>query len=200
MLTNYQETAFYGKKYKAKGYMLTDWNDAGSLTQLVSNIAMYVYGACYAWNGSNVNYEHVNTYLDKYIYHNNIASSVIELGKYNLQQDKVVPGMPKLFNMLYAHHLDGLNFDIGSYSDCAALVNSKEVLNMNECEKTSKFLDNWFNTLDIKHKNDYTKELIFEYRLLRNAVNLNTTYLNLRDFRAGKKEIKSFVFLKGPIS
>ena len=38
--------------------------------------------------------------LDNYIYHNDIASSVIELGKYNLCQDKVIPGMPKLFNMV----------------------------------------------------------------------------------------------------
>ena len=190
MLVNYKETAYFGKKYKAKGYMLTDWNDGGSLTQLVSNIAMYVYGACFAWNGSNVDECNINKYLNNYIYHNDIASSVIELGKYNLCQDKVIPGMPKLFNMFFGHQLDGLNFDIGSYSDCAALANHKEVLNHNECEKTLKFLDKWIKNLKISHKNEYTNELMFEYRLIKHTLNMNIVYLKLKDYRVSKNELE----------
>ena len=190
MIINYQESASYGYKYKAQGYMITDWNDGGSLTQLVSNLATYIYGACFAWNHEINNFKNINIYLDRYIYHNEIAESVIELGKYNLNQDVVVPGMPKLFAMFYGHQLDGLNFDIGSYSDCAALISQKEVLNYNECEKTAKFLDDWISNLKYNKKNDYINELLFEYRLIKHALNLNLTYLRLRDFRAGKKDIE----------
>lgn len=190
MIINYQESASYGYKYHAKGYMITDWNDGGSLTQVVTNLATYVYGACFAWNHNTNNYDHINKYLDKYIYHNNIAESVIDLGKYNLNQDVVIPGMPKLFAMFYGHQLDGLNFDIGSYSDCAALINSKEVLNYNECEKTSLFLDKWISNLKYQKKNNYVKELLFEYRLIKHSLNLNLTYLKLKDFRASKKDIE----------
>lgn len=190
MLTNYKETAVYGKKYHAKGYMLTDWNDGGSFTQLVTNIATYIYGACFAWNDDNLCYDAINKYLDDYIYLNNIAENVIELGRYNLQQDIVVPGMPKLFAMFFSHQIDGLNFDIGSYSDCAALNNSRDILNYNECDKTIKFLDKWIQSLNYQKENDYIKELIFEYRLIRHSVNLNLTYLKLRDFRAFKEDIE----------
>ncbi len=190
MLINYQETALYGKKYHAKGYMITDWNDGGAFTQFVTNIATYIYGACFAWNDENLNYNDINRYLDEYIYFNNIAESVIELGKYNLQQDNVIPGMPKLFTMFFSHQIDGLNFDIGSYSDCAALNNSKDILNYNECTKTIKFLDKWLQNFHYQKENDYIKELIFEYRLIKHSVNLNLVYLKLRDFRAFKEDIE----------
>jgi len=190
MLKNYQETAFYGKKYNAKGYMITDWNDGGSFTQLVSNLAMYIYGACFAWNADNINYDEVNEYLNKYVYENDIAESVINLGKYNLLQDKVVPGMPKLFVMFFAHQIDGLNFDIKSYSDCAALNNSKDILNYDECYRTLEFIDKWKDKLEFSKNNDYIKELLFEYKLIKHSANLNLTYLKLRDFRATKCDVE----------
>ena len=64
------------------------------------------------------------------------------------------------------------------------------MLNYNECEKTAKFLDDWISNLKYKKKNDYINELLFEYRLIKHALNLNLTYLRLRDFRAGKKDIE----------
>lgn len=192
MFKNIEAYARLGKKYNSLGIILTDWNDGGSLSQLVSNICCYVYGACYSWNYESVNKEEINEYLDKNIYKNKIAKSVIDLGNYYLMQDEIGYS-PSLFHMFYSHGLNGYNYDIKNYSDCAALNNSHEILNAKECEKTKEYLDNWFNELNIEEENDYTRELMFVYRMIRHALNLNIVHLNLRDFRATKEDLNNLL-------
>lgn len=194
MFENIKNYAELGRKYKAKGMILADWNDGGSMSQIVTNIACYIYGACYEWNDSNVNHQDINDYLDKNIYKNNIAESVIRLGDYYTVQDEGNKySFSKLFNMFFSHQLHGFNYDIGSYSDCAALNNSKEILNYKECERTEKFLNEWIEELNITHHNEYTKELMYVYKLIRHSLELNKVYLRLRDFRASCSELKALL-------
>lgn len=192
MFGNIKKYAELGRKYGAKGMILTDWNDGGSLAQVATQIACYVYGACYEWNDLNVDHQNVNEYLDKNIYHNKLAESVILLGDYYTMQDDVSNpySYSKLFNMFFSHQLHGFNYDVGSYSDCAALNNTKNILNYNECEKVEKYLDEWIKDLKFTKENIYIKELMFEYKLIRHSLNLNKTYLKLRDFKASIEELK----------
>lgn len=192
MFKNIEKYVEYGKKYGTLGMILTDWNDGGSMTQVVTNLTCYVYGACYEWSGK-VDYSEVNNYLNKYVFKNEIAQSVIDLGNTYLMQDETNYSYSKLFNMYFSHQIDGLNFDIGSYSDCAALTTNREILNYEESERTKVYLDKWINELKITKENDYTKELMFAYRLTRHALNLNMTYLRLRDYNASIYEVKELL-------
>ena len=190
MFGNIDAYAKLGKKYGASGMILTDWNDGGSFCQLVTSILAYVYGACYSWNDENIDFEVINKYIDENIYHNNIAQKVIDLGNYYLQQEPSKYSFSKLFNAFFSHQTDGLNFDIGSYSDCAALNTKSDILNYDECERIRKYITDWNSDLNIVKENDYTKELVFVYKLITHSLLLNETYLNLRDFNAGKKEVE----------
>ena len=193
MMKNYQEAAHYGKKYNALGMMITDWNDGGSMSQLVTLMFCYIYGAVYAWNDNDVNRKEVNEYLNENIYHNNIANAVFELGRYNTCQSKVTPNCTALFNMYYCCQIDGINFDIGAYSDCASLFNRKDVLNYEDLGKTREFLNNWINEFSYQKENQYIKELIFIYKVIRHALNLNQAYLNINNLKCYKAEIKALL-------
>jgi len=195
MFGNIKKYAELGRKYGAKGMILTDWNDGGSLTQVVTQIACYIYGACYEWNDMNINNQNINDYLNKYIYHNDLAEAVITLGDYYTTQDNYSHpySYSKLFNMFFSHQLHGFNYDIGSYSDCAALSNTTSILNYKECDKVEKYLDDWYNDLKITKENEYTKEILFVYRLIRHSLNLNRAYLLLRDFKLDINQLKDML-------
>lgn len=193
MMKNYYEAAYYGKKYHAKGMMITDWNDGGSFSQLVTQQTCYIYGACYAWNYKKVNQEEVNRYLDDKIYHTNLAEYTISLGQYVNIQENASPNMTRLFLMLFCCQIDGINFDIHDYSDCAALFSRQDVLTYDECLKTKIFLDNWIYNYKPRKKNSYSKELLFSYRLIRHALNLNFVYIKLKNITCKKQEIKELL-------
>lgn len=195
MFGNIKKYAELGRKYGAKGMILTDWNDGGSLAQVVTQIACYIYGACYEWNDMNVNHQYVNEYLNKNIYHNDLAEAVITLGDYYTKQDHYSHpySYSKLFNMFFSHQLHGFNYDVGSYSDCAALNNTTNILNYEECERTEKYLDDWYSDLKITKTDEYTKELMFVYRLIRHSLQLNKSYLLLRDFKLDISELKELL-------
>ena len=63
--------------------------------------------------------------------------------------------------MLYCCQIDGINYDIGAYSDCFSLFSRQDVLNYNECVKTKEFLDNWYLSFKENKSNQYNKELIY---------------------------------------
>jgi hypothetical protein len=193
MFKNIDYYAKLGRRHGALGMILTDWNDGGSMSQLVTTILAYVYGACYEWNDSDVDFDIINKYIDNNIYHNNISQKVIDLGNYYLLQDKIEGCYSKLFNTFYSYHMDGLNFDIKSYSDCAAMHTQMEILNMEECQRIKKYLYEWKNDLIYIKENDFTKELDFIYRLITHALELNFLTLNLRNFNAGKEEVETLL-------
>lgn len=191
MFCNIDAYAKLGRKYGAEGMILTDWNDGGSLCQLVTSILAYVYGACYEWNDENIDFSIINEYIDEYIYNNHLAQKVIDFGNYYLLQEPTkYYTCSKLFNMFHSHQIDGLNFDIGSYSDCAALDTKKEILNYSECERIREYITEWKTNLKIDKVNYYTDELMFAYELTEHALLLNETYLSLRDFNATKNDIQ----------
>ena len=192
MFKNYEEASIYGRKYNAKGFMITDWNDGAAFSQLVTLMACYIYGACYAYN-SNVNKEVVAHFIDKNVYHSKLTDKVIELGRYNIKETISPNNMTRLFIMLYVCQIDGINIDINSYSDCYALFSRQDVLNYEECLKTKEFLDNWNLTFKENKANQYSKELMFSYRLIRHALNLNFAYIKLKNITCSCDEIKDLL-------
>lgn len=193
MMTNYYEAAYYGKKYNAKGMMITDWNDGGAFSQLPTNLLCYVYGACYAWNLDGVNNTEINSYLDNYVFNTFISESIIELGRYISAQDDQSITFTKLFTMLYSHQMGGINYDIYSYSDCSALFNRDHLLTYNECIKTEEFLNNWFNNFEYDENNQFCKELLFAYKLLKHALEASKAYIKLRNIDCNISTINSLI-------
>ena len=181
MLVNMFEAAYFGKKYGALGYMITDWNDGASWSQLPTNMLAYIYGSCHAWNYEDINKDDINSYLDEFIYKTPLSESVLELGRYiECQEDKSII-FTKLFTMLYTHQMDGINYDINSYSDCTALFNRNHVLNYNECIATEHFLNKWISKFIYDENNQYCKELLFAYRLLKHSLDASKAYIKLRN-------------------
>lgn len=193
MLKNFQEASHFGKKYGAKGMMITDWGDGGSLSQLVSSLITYWLGAAYAWNGANVNLDAIYEFLDDSLYFNPISKSIIELGNYYECQDEKLFNITKLFITFFVHQLDGINFDIGNYSDPSSMLSRSEVLNFQECIQTEKFLNDWFSSLKIKKDNQFTKELIFVYRLINHSLQLNKVFLKIMNIDVQAEEIKELL-------
>ena len=193
MFANYYAASYYGKKYGAKGMMITDWNDGGSLSQIPTNLLCYVYGACYAWNLDGVNHDIINKYLDDFVYLAKLSSSVVELGRYNTCEDLPHATLTKLFIMYYCHQMEGINYDIKSYSDCTALFNRNTLLNKEECLRTKEFLDNWIKDFKFDSDNQYCKELMFVYKLIRHVLNANIVYLKLRNIDCSIEEINDLI-------
>lgn len=194
MLINYQEAAHFGKKHHAEGMMITDWNDGGSMSQLVTSMLAYVYGACYAWNNKNVDSKEIHNYLNKNIYKANIADSVLQLGKYYKMQHNKTFNISKLFIMLYVCQIDGTNIDVGNYSDPMAMFSRRDVLSYAECLDTVKFLDDWISNFNCKkYNNQYVKEIMFSYDLIRHALNLNIAYNNLATITANFNQIENLL-------
>ena len=194
MMINYKEAAHFGKKHHAEGMMITDWNDGGSMSQLVTSMLAYVYGACYAWNDKNVDENVVNNYLNKNIYKANIAENVLNLGKYYTVQEGKTFNISKLFIMLYVCQIDGTNIEFGNYSDPMAMFSRRDVLSYNECIKTKKFLDEWKESFKCKSfNNQYVKEIMFSYDLIMHALNLNIAYNALATITADFKQIQDLL-------
>lgn len=183
MVQNYKDAAINGGCNGAIGMVITDWNDGGSYSQLPTNLLSYAYGACYAWGENNILKEDIHTYLDDCLFECKLSKSIYNLGNYYLCQDNLLVNMTKLYNSFFSCQTDGINIDIKSYSDCAALSNNKCVLNYEEIDRTEKYLQEWYNNFDLTVDNQYVKELDFTYRLIKHSLKLNYFYLELMNVR-----------------
>lgn len=190
MIFNYKDAVMCGGNNNAKGIVITDWNDGGSYSQLPTNLLTYAYGACFAWGNNEIDRESLHIYLDKYVFNCKISDALYDLGNYYLQQDTESINMTKLYISFFSCQTDGINIDIKSYSDCNALSNNKNVLNFNEIDKTSKYLDEWINKYNLYNINQYTSEVLFIYKLIRHSLKLNTVYLKLMNVVNCKKELE----------
>ena len=183
MVQNYKDAAINGGGNGAIGMVITDWNDGGAYSQLPTNLLTYAYGACYAWGENGILNEDIHVYLDNYLFECKLSESIYNLGNYYLCQDNLVVNATKLYNSFFSCQTDGINVDIKSYSDCAALSNNKCVLNYEEIARTEKYLQDWYNNFDLTIDNQYVKELNFTYRLIKHSLKLNYVYLELMNVR-----------------
>ena len=183
MVQNYKDAANNGGGNGAIGMVITDWNDGGAYSQLPTNLLSYAYGACYAWGENDILNEDIHVYLDNYLFECKLSESIYNLGNYYLCQDNLVVNATKLYNSFFSCQTDGINVDIKSYSDCAALSNNKCVLNYEEIDRTEKYLQDWYNKFDLTINNQYVKELNFTYRLIKHSLKLNYAYLELMNVR-----------------
>lgn len=147
MLENCREASFYGKKHGAKGLMITDWGDGGSLQQFPSSLLAYWIGAAHAWNSENVVLADLFAELDENLFRNPLSEALFELGNYSECQDERLFNLTKLFVAFYVHQLDGIKVDIGDYSDPTAMFASDKILNARELSKTEEFLVSWQDRL-----------------------------------------------------
>lgn len=65
---NLKNAAIEGKKYEAKGYLITDWGDYGHFQPKSVSYATLVLGASYAWNYSDKTLDHLEFLLNNYVF------------------------------------------------------------------------------------------------------------------------------------
>lgn len=65
---NLKNAAIEGKKYGAKGYLITDWGDYGHFQPKSVSYATLVLGASYAWNYSDKTLDNLEFLLNTYIF------------------------------------------------------------------------------------------------------------------------------------
>lgn len=80
---NLKNAAFEGKKYGAKGYLITDWGDYGHFQPKSVSYATLVLGASYAWNYSEKTLDNLEFRLNHYVFKDKTgytAKSLLTLG------------------------------------------------------------------------------------------------------------------------
>lgn len=65
---NLKNAAVEGKKYKAKGYLITDWGDYGHFQPKSVSYPSIVLGASYAWNYTDTTVDNLEFLLNNYIF------------------------------------------------------------------------------------------------------------------------------------
>lgn len=65
---NLKNAAIEGKKYEAKGYLITDWGDYGHFQPKSVSYPTLVLGASYAWNYSDKTIENIEFLLNNYVF------------------------------------------------------------------------------------------------------------------------------------
>ena len=65
---NLKNAAVEGKRYDAKGYLITDWGDYGHFQPKAVSYATLVLGASYAWNYSDHTLDHLEFLLNHYVF------------------------------------------------------------------------------------------------------------------------------------
>lgn len=193
MIANFKEAVVCGSANGAQGMIITDWNDGGAYSQLPTNLLSYAHGACYAWgNGAEAEAD-LHAYLDDSVFGCKLSDAIFALGNYYTCQNAPTGNMTKLFTSFFSCQTDGINMNIGSYSDCNALSNNKNVLDYEEIEKTKEYLSAWKDQylLDfLNSENLYAKELLFVYRLICHALSLNYVYLQLMNVKDCIQELR----------
>ncbi|WP_250432482.1 beta-N-acetylhexosaminidase [Hanstruepera flava] len=87
---NLKKAAIAGKKYEAKGYLITDWGDYGHFQPKSVSYATLVLGANYAWNYSENTVNHLENLLNRYVFKDSsgyTAKALLTLGDAYLKAD-----------------------------------------------------------------------------------------------------------------
>lgn len=89
MKANLLKAAVLGKKYKASGYLNTDWGTSGHWQHLPVSYAGFCYGAALSWGvEENINAD-IAAYLDRFVFYdrsNRIGNFVLDFGNYYLKE------------------------------------------------------------------------------------------------------------------
>ena len=86
MMDNIEIAAVSGKKYGAKGMLVTDWGDMGHWQYLPVSYAGYVTGGALGWNSSSRNVMPLQRFLDTYVFRDvesKMAGFSLNMGRYN---------------------------------------------------------------------------------------------------------------------
>ncbi len=86
MLDNIENAAMNGKKFGAKGILVTDWGDMGHWQYLPVSYAGYAAGGALGWNSGSRNAMPLQHFLDTYVYRDTslkMAGFTLNMGRYN---------------------------------------------------------------------------------------------------------------------
>ncbi|OME77395.1 hypothetical protein BK120_26090 [Paenibacillus sp. FSL A5-0031] len=105
MLGNIADAAINGKKYDAKGLIVTDWGDMGHWQYTPISYASYVYSASLSWNVDSIATAEADTanYLNQFVFEDAnkvMGSFVFELGNYYLYENFPMLNMTGTFILL----------------------------------------------------------------------------------------------------
>lgn len=109
---NLKNAAIEGKKYGAKGYLITDWGDYGHFQPRSVSYATKLLGASYAWNYSEKTLDNLEFLLNKYVFKDTTgysAKALLTLGNAYLKA-KIPEGNANAFHLMirrYAWTMQG---------------------------------------------------------------------------------------------
>ncbi len=99
---NLKNAAVQGKKYGAKGYLITDWGDYGHFQPKSVSYPSLVLGAGYAWNQSDNSIDNLEFLLNRYVFNDTTgytAKAVLTLGNAYLKAD-IPEGNANAFHLM----------------------------------------------------------------------------------------------------
>lgn len=109
---NLKNAAVEGKKYEAKGYLITDWGDYGHFQPKSVSYATLVLGASYAWNYSDKTLDNLEFLLNNYVFKDETgytAKALLTLGNAYLKAG-IPEGNDNAFHLMirrYAWTMNG---------------------------------------------------------------------------------------------
>ncbi|WP_155949899.1 beta-N-acetylhexosaminidase [Xanthomarina gelatinilytica] len=109
---NLKNAAIEGKKYRPKGYLITDWGDYGHFQPKSVSYATLVLGASYAWNYSEKTLDNLEFLLNHYVFKDKTgytAKALLTLGNAYLKAG-IPEGNANVFHLMirrYAWTMDG---------------------------------------------------------------------------------------------
>jgi hexosaminidase len=96
MLDNIENATVNGKKYGAKGMLVTDWGDMGHWQYLPVSYAGYATAGALGWNSGSRGIMPLQRFLDTYIFRDTssgMAGFVLNMGRYNHFEEFVMLNM-----------------------------------------------------------------------------------------------------------
>lgn len=103
---NLKNAAVAGKKYGAKGYLITDWGDFGHFQPKSVSYPSLVLGATYAWNYSEKTMNNLEFLLNTYIFEDDTqftAKALLTLGDAYLKAN-IPEGNANAFHLMIRRH------------------------------------------------------------------------------------------------
>lgn len=99
---NLKNAAVQGKRYGAKGYLITDWGDYGHFQPRSVSYATQLLGASYAWNYSDKTLDNLEFLLNKYVFKDETeytAKALLTLGNAYLKTN-IPEGNANAFHLM----------------------------------------------------------------------------------------------------
>ncbi len=130
---NLKNAAVEGKKYGAKGYLITDWGDHGHFQPTSVSYPALVLGASFAWNTSDTTLDNLEFLLNEYVFKDttgNTAKALLTLGN-AYRKTNIPEGNGNAFHLMlrrYAWTMQG-QFQTKLLTKTGLLAAEKEIHN-----------------------------------------------------------------------